>query len=173
MFVYNEKIRMIFAIAIIAILVIGFVGGIVAGFSLRGPSKATLENYQETLENASRYIYSYKNDLAHATEQLAKEEDRWGAESTIAMLLVWVISAISAVFGYGILLILEMLDDTMFAIATANSAAPKLEHTGYSLSELASEATTDNSASWICKECGTKNTSNAICCKDCGRFNKK
>lgn len=114
MFLYNEKVRMVFVIVILTILVIGIVGGIVSGLALRGPSDETLKNFEEVSKKASGYTYLYRDELTKASEQVVAEENRWGIESTIVMVSVWLVTIIFTVFAYGFLLMLEMMDRILF-----------------------------------------------------------
>lgn len=55
-------------------------------------------------------------------------------------------------------------EETAKSTSSANN-----QSSGYSLSKLANERT-NNSGSWVCKECGTKNEGNNLSCKDCGKY---
>lgn len=174
MFVYNGKTRTVFAAVIVVILFVGIVGGIVVGLSLRGPSAETRANLTAATEEYSRYYWN-RDKYDQALEQFVAEENRWGMESTVAMVSIWVVSVLLAVFGYGFVLIIELLDEIRLSNVMnesnkfEESASFESEHKGYSLQELANN-TTDNNSSWVCRNCGAKNTTNDVCCKDCGKY---
>lgn len=105
---YEEtgRLSLFYKIVIWFLIFFGFFAGIGFGIILKEPSQRALEAMEEIADDPIGSITNY--ELKEAAE-----ETEWTALGFLAMLSVWITSAIEVLFFYTTKCHMEMMDDTV------------------------------------------------------------
>ena len=101
------------SVAIVFILIIGFVGGIMYGNSLKMPTEYALRaiDDMERIKDEDEILYWIDDEYKELEEE--SKETEWTLSCTISMLGVWVVSALIALMLYAKSVQLQITDEIL------------------------------------------------------------
>ncbi|MBQ2968682.1 MAG: hypothetical protein IJE10_11270 [Clostridia bacterium] len=102
------------SVAIVFILIIGFVGGIMYGNSLKMPTEYALRaiDDMERIKDEKAGLMYWIDDEYEVLAEVSKETE-WTLSCTISMLGVWVVSALIALMLYAKSVQLQIADEIL------------------------------------------------------------